>query len=225
MQQEPDQAAAAVGVVYDVGVDLYLERIGVALSVEVEAPADLRAIDRFATMLRAGPPGIVVDAGCGPGRAAARLVEAGLPVLGIDVAAAMLAAAQVAHPALPLARAELAALPLRDGAAAGIVAWYSVIHTSPERLGPVIGELVRVVRPGGHVLVAFQAGAGEAVRRADAHGSGVALTSHRHDPDVVAAHLAAAGLDLLHRLVRAPERAHETTPQAVLHARRPDPTR
>lgn len=231
-----DVGASDVGAVYDATIDRYLDQVGTALSPAIEAPADLDLLDHVATLLAddggasgeggagvgAGP---VLDAGCGPGRVAARLAGFGLPVVGVDVAAAMLAGARAAHPAIPLGRADLAALPFRDGAFAGVVAWYSVIHTASASLASTVAELARVVGPGGRLLVAFQAGRDEAVHRVDAFGSGLALTSHRHDPDRVAAHLAAADLEVVDRLVRPPAHAHETTPQAFLHARRSRPTR
>ena len=49
-------------------------------------------------------------------------------------------------------------LDLSDGALGGVVAWYSVIHTPPERVPAVLAEFGRVLAPGGHLLLAFQAG-------------------------------------------------------------------
>ncbi len=73
---------------------------------------------------------------------------------------------------------------------------------------------------GGEVLVSFQAGSGDALQRADAHGTGLPLTSFRHDPEVVAGQLANAGLVVHTRVVRDAQLAHETTAQAFLIARR-----
>jgi hypothetical protein len=50
------------------------------------------------------------------------------------------------------------ALDLADGVLGGIVAWYSIIHTPPQRLPVTFAEFGRVLSPGGHLLLAFQAG-------------------------------------------------------------------
>ena len=47
------------------------------------------------------------------------------------------------------------ALDLADGELAGIVSWYSVIHTAPEDLPAYFAEFSRTLAPGGHLLVAF----------------------------------------------------------------------
>jgi SAM-dependent methyltransferase len=132
----------------------------------------------------------------------------------------MAAAARRAHPSLAVACGSLRALPLAGGALAGGVSWDSIIHLAPGDLAAVVGELARVVRPGGPLLVAFQAGGGEAVVREDAHGTGHTLISHRHDPDVVGGALAAGGFRLTARVEREPALAHEVTAQAFLLAER-----
>jgi len=48
----------------------------------------------------------------------------------------------------------MTALELPDGGLAGIVAWYSIIHTPPEHLPSVFAELFRVLAPGGHLALA-----------------------------------------------------------------------
>jgi SAM-dependent methyltransferase len=50
------------------------------------------------------------------------------------------------------------ALDVATDALGGVVAWYSIIHTPPDRLPVVFSEFHRVLRPGGHLLVAFQVG-------------------------------------------------------------------
>ncbi|MGN6333064.1 MAG: SAM-dependent methyltransferase, partial [Motilibacteraceae bacterium] len=71
-------------------------------------------------------------------------------------------------------------------------------------------------------LIAFQAGAVEHVDRDTAYGQPVRMTSYRHDPHLVAQVLETEGFELQVELHRGPE-GHETTPQSVLLARRPDP--
>ncbi|WP_337063328.1 hypothetical protein [Kineococcus sp. G2] len=73
--------------------------------------------------------------------------------------------------------------------------------------------------PGGFLLTAFQAGAGERVERFHGYGHDVEFTNHRHDPDHLAEVLDDAGFDVLVRLHRAPE-GRERTPQHLVLAPR-----
>ena len=130
----------------------------------------------------------------------------------------MVGVARRSYPELRFAEGSMSDLDLADGALGGIVAWYSVIHTPTERLPEMFAEFARVLRPGGELLLAFQAGS-EQVRLEHAYGHPVSLVVHRRSPDEVAGLLRDAGLDVYAHLVRAPER-WEKCPQAYLVARR-----
>jgi len=162
----------------------------------------------------------VADVGCGPGRVAAFLATHGLDVVGVDVSAAMLAAARFAHPSIEFEEGQLDDLPIDEGSLAGVVCWYSIIYTPPECLGAAFAEVVRVLSRGGYLLVAFQAGSGEPVDRTDAHGTGFSLTSYRHSLGDVTGCLEQAGLEVRATALREPEFDHETTRQAFVIARR-----
>lgn len=158
----------------------------------------------------------VADVGCGPGRVAALLARQGLECVGIDVSVALLATARRAHPAVPFVAGRLDQLPVADASLAGVVLWYSIIHTPVEQLHLAFRELDRVLDRGGLALLAFQSGRGESVHRRDAHGTGLPLKSYRHALDLVTAELAAAGLDVRSAVERPPELGHETTSQAFV---------
>jgi ubiquinone/menaquinone biosynthesis C-methylase UbiE len=83
----------------------------------------------------------------------------------------MLTEARRAHPDIPFEEGRLDDLPITTESLSGAVCWYSIIHTPPERLVDTLTELKRVLEPGGHLLLAFQAGLSEPVHRADAHES------------------------------------------------------
>jgi ubiquinone/menaquinone biosynthesis C-methylase UbiE len=162
----------------------------------------------------------VADVGCGPGRAAAFMAEHGLDVVGVDVSKSMLAIARAAHPHIEFKEGRLDALPLETGALAGAVCWYSIIYTPPDRLDEACNELARVVIPGGHLLLAFQA-EGEPVHREDAFGTHLPLTSYRHSVQTVAGALEGAGFTIYTTALRTPELEHETTDQGFVIATRP----
>ena len=118
-----------------------------------------------------------------------------------------------------VAVASLAELPYPDGRFAGVLLWYSIIHTPPAGLPRIFAEVARVLRPGGHVLVGFQAGSGtydvsEAYRR---FGHDIELVRHRHTADHIASAVEAVGLSEVARLVRRPQ-GSEPDDQAVVWA-------
>ncbi len=206
--------------VYDATADVYAQAIGTEVSAAFEGPIDRGFLAAFAEFASGGD-GLVADVGCGPGRVAAYLTGEGLDVVGVDVSEAMLAVARAAHPGVRFEAGTLTNLPFPDESLAGAACWYSIIHTPPDRLVEVFAELKRVLQPGGHLLVAFQAGVGERVSRPDAYGSGVALTNYRHSPDNVRRQLEAAGFSVQAQATRDQAFDHESTPQAFLLARRP----
>ena len=100
------------------------------------------------------------------------------------------------HPDLPFSVGSLTDLPHPDDQFAGVMLWYSIIHTPPAGQAAVFAEVARVLRPGGHVLVGFQSG--EGVRDVSAaysrFGHEVRLERHLFTADQVAARLTAVGL-------------------------------
>jgi ubiquinone/menaquinone biosynthesis C-methylase UbiE len=81
----------------------------------------------------------------------------------------MVRTARQRHPDLQFTVGSIDALDVADGSLAGVLAWYSVVHTPPGELGTVIGELFRVLAPGGWLLLAFLSGDG-ALHLTRAHG-------------------------------------------------------
>ena len=114
----------------------------------------------------------------------------------------------------------LADLPYPHDQFAGVMLWYSIIHTPPSGLQQIFDEVARVLRPAGHVLVAFQAGEGtrdvsQAYRQ---FGHEILLERHLFTADQVAAQMLAAGLSEVCRLVRRAQ-GRERDDQVVLLAK------
>jgi SAM-dependent methyltransferase len=188
-------------------------------------PLDRALLGAFAELILAGGGGPVTEAGCGPGRVTAQLAGLGLQISGVDLSPGMLAVARRAHPGLPFAEGRLDALPVASGALAGLVAWYSIIHTPPDRLGAVFSEFSRVLRPGAELLLAFQAAGGtahERVHLSQAYGHTISLDAFRLDPARIEELLTAAGLATHTRMLRDPG-PREKTSLAYLLARRVRP--
>ena len=95
--------------------------------------------------------GRILEIGVGTGALAVPLVERGLDVVGIDVSTAMLAQLRKKSETMPVLAADATALPFPgDTFGAAYARW--VLHLIPG-WREVVGELARVVEPGGVVLV------------------------------------------------------------------------
>ena len=185
-----------------------------------ESPLDLAMVDAFVAASTSSGPGTVLDAGCGAGRMSRYLADRGCVVAGVDLSPNMVAMARRDHPDLRFTVGSLTELPCPDDRFDGVLLWYSIIHTPPAGQRRIFAEVARVLRPGGHLLVGFQSGAGVrdvavAYRR---FGHEIELERHLYTADQVSELLGAAGLRELSRLVR-PAEGNERDAQAVLLAR------
>lgn len=201
---------------YDVVAVDYAELLRDELAAK---PLDRAALAAFVDLVGEDGGGAVADLGCGPGRVTAHLHALGLPVFGIDLSPEMVAVARRSHPDLRFTEGSMTALDLDDGSLAGAIAWYAIIHTPPEDLPSLFRELTRVLRPGGHLLLAFQVGDGH-VHIEQAYGHEISLDAYRLAPDAVAGQLRDAGLEVTALLTREPT-GRERQPQAFVFARRP----
>lgn len=203
---------------YDALATQHLDQI----STQVESkPFDRAMLAAFAELVRLAGGGPVVDVGCGAGAVTAHLATLGLSVQGLDLSPVMLAHARSAYPDISFDEGALGDLDVADGALAGIVSWYSIVHTPREALPAVLAELVRALGPGGFLLLAFQVGDEPVVRTADVDGRSVELTFYRHSVAGVTSALRAAGLTVQMQMTREADPG-ETSPQACVLAQKPD---
>jgi SAM-dependent methyltransferase len=142
-----------VQISYDQVADEYVRRIFDELE---HKPLDRQLLDRFAA--RAQEIGLVGDLGCGPGHVARYLHERGVHVIGIDLSPAMVQRARILNPGIEFEQGDMRSLEIEDAALGGIAAFYSIIHIPRPEVAAVLGELKRVLRPGGLLLVAFHIG-------------------------------------------------------------------
>ncbi len=188
-------------------------------------PLDRALLGAFAELVLAhatatGAPAAVADLGCGPGHITAHLRELGVDAFGIDLSPQMIMLARRDRPGLRFEVGNMHHLALADGALGGAVAWYSIIHTPPARVPALFAEFARVLAPGGHLLLAFQAAdAGAEAPQPHPH---LVTPSHRWSPEAIAGLLRPAGFVESARLLREPD-ATERLPSAVLLAHRPSP--
>lgn len=138
---------------YDRVAGEYARRIAGELA---NKPLDRALLDAFADCVRGAGP--VADLGCGPGHVARYLADRGADVVGLDLSPEMVAQARTLHPGIRFVVGDLAALEAADGAWAGAVAYYSLIHLPRGAVAAALREIARALRPGASLLVAFHVG-------------------------------------------------------------------
>jgi ubiquinone/menaquinone biosynthesis C-methylase UbiE len=143
---------AEVAAAYDSRAEEYVERLG---SVHQMADRDRLTIEQW----RDSTEGWLLDAGCGPGHWTEMLSAGGRrTVVGIDGSARFLESARDRFPGNRFVAADLSALPIGSRSVAGILAWYSIIHTRPTELPQILDEFARTLTPGGSLLLGFFVG-------------------------------------------------------------------
>ncbi|MFD9307017.1 class I SAM-dependent methyltransferase [Streptomyces sp. NPDC060048] len=210
-------ALSATREAYDAAAPAYAQLFRDTLR---DSPLDRAILDAFAEVVRASGDGRVADLGCGPGHITAYLDGLGLSVFGVDASPEMIKLARQAHPALRFDVGSMAALSIADGVLGGVLSRWSIIHTPPRELPPILAEFHRVLAPGGHLLVGFSASDDPShLTQAFDHTVNVA---YRWSPDHFAAMLREAGLAEVARMVREPQPTDRRQFQEIhLLARKP----
>ncbi|MEK2490903.1 class I SAM-dependent methyltransferase [Kitasatospora purpeofusca] len=193
MADHQDETGAA----YDGVVELYASLFADGLE---QRPFARAMIGTFAELVRATGNPRVADVGCGPGHITAMLNELGLDASGFDLSPGMVEHARRARPALRFQEARMEALPIEDGALGGVLAHYSTIHTPPVELPALLAELVRVLAPGGLLLLSFFGTDGPEPIRFDHK----VTPAYSWPVDRLAGLLTGAGLDPFARLLHDP---------------------
>lgn len=116
---------------------------------EIEQPIVREILDGL-------PVGVALDAGCGTGRHTAYLASLGHEVIGVDTSPEMLAVARQKVPEGEFHEADLHELPLADDSVDLVVCAIALSHVAD--LGPALAELVRVLRPNGHLVISDSRG-------------------------------------------------------------------
>jgi SAM-dependent methyltransferase len=100
------------------------------------------------------PRGSGLDVGCGTGALAARLSAEGYAMTGVDPSEGMLEVMRSRHPAVPAIHGSGVELPFPDATfdlVLTVAALHHIADTADVRR--TLGEMVRVARPGGRILV------------------------------------------------------------------------
>lgn len=213
MIQGPEQVRAF----YDTVAAEYAEHFAGELAGK---PLDRALLERFAADVRGAGP--VYDLGCGPGGQTTAFLHAlGVEVRGMDLSPAAVAEAGRRHPEIVFEAGDMLALPLEDGAAAGIVAFYSIVHFSPAQLRTAFGEMQRVMRPGALLLLAFHVGE-QVVHVDEMFGRQASVDFVFHGTEDVEAAVHGAGLGEVETIIREPyPDVEHPSVRAYVFARKP----
>jgi SAM-dependent methyltransferase len=195
---EPELNAARTA--YDAVAGVYADLFKDTLN---ERPVERGLLAAFAELVGGGPAGPVVDLGCGPGHIAAHLHGLGLPVLGVDQSAEMLAIGRARYPEVSFARGALTSLGLADDSCRGVLSRSSIIHLPPALLPAAVAEFARVLGPGGWLLLSFSTTDGP--EPPHEHYDHRVTAAYRWWPDHVVSLLQAAGITETTRLIENPE--------------------
>lgn len=136
---------------YGVRASAYIDLLG---RIEHTAAIDRQVILTWARTL----DGLLLDVGCGPGQWTDYLRTSGVEVEGIDPVPEFLDSARATYPASRYRQGSAEDLGVSDGFLGGVLSWYSLIHTEPERIDAPLAEFARGIRPGGRLLLGFFTG-------------------------------------------------------------------
>lgn len=117
-----------------------------------------REAAHFLTLLK--PGSLILDLGCGGGPASQYFVQHGYPVLSGDLSEEMIR--ECLRRGLPYpVRLDLEALPFRPQSFDAIWAHTSIIHIPKNRVAPALEAVLKILKPGGILFIAFREGKGE----------------------------------------------------------------
>jgi len=159
--------------------------------------------------------------GCGPGHVARYLRQKGVEVCGVDLSGAMVERARRLSPHIEFRQGDMRRLDAPDGTWAGIAAFYSIIHIPRADMARTLGELLRVLRPGGVLLLAFHIGR-DALHLDEWWGQRVSIDFFLFSSDEMAGYLREAGF-LIEEIIERepyPDVEHQSR-RAYIFATRP----
>jgi ubiquinone/menaquinone biosynthesis C-methylase UbiE len=202
---------------YDLVADEYARRISDELR---HKALDCRLLDRFAESVRNS--GIACDLGCGPGHIARYLHGRGIQVCGMDLSRGMVERARRLNPGIEFNQGDMRTLPVRDNTWAGIAAFYAIVHFPLPDLDRALREMMRVLAPGGRLLLSFHIGE-DTAQIESLWESGAALEFHFFRVSTVRGSIERAGFEIEEIIERdpyAPEVEYQSR-RAYIFAQKP----
>jgi SAM-dependent methyltransferase len=201
---------------YDRVVDEYVKRFFDELE---KKPIDRELLDRFAESVRSSGP--VCDLGCGPGQIGRYLHDRRVEVFGLDLSPAMVKMARRLNPNMEFKTGNMLSLDIADGALGGIAAFYSIIHIEREDVVRALGEMKRVLKSGGRLLISFHVGQ-DTMHVDELWGETVSMDITFFSREEMEGYLGSAGFEIEESVERPPYQEVEYESQrAYIFAKKP----
>lgn len=188
---------------YDEIAHDYAEQFSDELS---HAPFDRALLDEFARQLTG--KGQVVDLGCGPGQITSYLQRRGLQIEGLDLCEKMVKEASERFPQISFEQGSMLELPYSDRSLVGVTGFYAIVHFEPQELMQALGQIHRVLKPGGLGLLSYHMADERNCEKREL-GQEVELEFVLYSRTALQTALTEAGFEILVDLERAPHKGYE----------------
>ncbi|MBC7817088.1 MAG: methyltransferase domain-containing protein [Planctomycetaceae bacterium] len=214
MSSSPEFVRAA----YDIASETYARKFVNELD---DKPLDRELLQQFADIVGTKRP--VLDIGCGPGHTTAHLTSLGLMATGVDFSPKMI---EVASRTFPQSRFEVGdffSLRHEASSVAGILAFYCIVHLTPDQLVPAFSEMLRVLCGGGVLLLSFHVGS-EVIRAENFLDTNAVLDFTFFEPVQIEAVLRTVGFAPIEVRVRTPYETEHPSRRCYVFAHKPKET-
>lgn len=211
MPSSPDSIRSA----YDLACEAYARKY---ISELDHKPLDRELLRQFAAIV--GVERLVLDLGCGPGHTTAHLTSLGLLATGVDLSPKMIEKAAEAFPRSRFVVGDFFALENESSSIAGILAFYCIVHLTPDQLAGAFSEWFRVLTGGGVLLLSFHVGS-EVIRAENFLDTNAVLDFTFFEPVQIETALRSVGFDPIDVRVRAPYDAEYPSKRCYIFAYKP----
>ncbi len=182
-------------------------------------PFDRELLQRFAELIGEGR--LVLDLGCGPGHTTAHLSSLGLTAIGVDISPKMIERATTCFTQSCFEVGDFLGLSRKSSSVDGILAFYCIVHLTPDQLVSAFSEMNRVLRRGGHLLIAFHVGT-EVIHAENFLDTNAVLDFQFFEPSRIQSALSSVGFKVLDTRIRAPYESEHPSTRCYIFARKPD---
>ena len=182
---------------YDIASEAYAKKFVNELD---HKPFDRVLLREFAAAVGEERP--VLDLGCGPGHTTAHLTNLGLMATGVDLSPKMIEIASRMFPQLRFEVGDFFSLRHEASSIAGVLAFYCIVHLTPDQLVPAFAEMHRVLTDGDVLLLSFHVGT-DVIRAENFLDTSAVLDFTFFEPPQIEAALRTTGFDPIDVRIRA----------------------